>query len=113
MAEGLLVTAVGRTSVVCSAQEYLQFQPTNGQSCETYMQPYISAAGGYLLDPQATDTCNFCQIADTDVFLSSFAMSYNNRWVRLAPVVKRLWILPLTHLPAPARLWPDVGLHLL
>jgi ATP-binding cassette subfamily G (WHITE) protein 2 (PDR) len=83
----LLVTAVGRTSVVCSTQEFLQFQPTNGQTCQASMESYIGAAGGYLLDPQATDSCNFCQIADTDVFLSSFNMSYGNRWRDLGLMV--------------------------
>lgn len=64
LAEGFLVTGVANTNVVCAANELLTFDPPNGQSCEAYMQPYISAAGGYLQDPAATSSCSFCQISE-------------------------------------------------
>ena len=44
------------------------------------MADYISGAGGYLLDPQATQNCQYCQLQSTDVFLASFNMSYSHAW---------------------------------
>lgn len=82
LAEGMLTTAIGATSVVCAADEFLQFQPTNDQTCQQYLEPYMALAGGYLKDPTATDVCDFCSISSTNVFLSGVSYSYDNRWVR-------------------------------
>lgn len=80
LAEGLLTTGVANTAVVCAANEFVKFQPAGGATCETYMKPYISAAGGYLQNPQATSDCSFCPISSTNTFLAAFNMSYANRW---------------------------------
>ena len=78
--EGMLVTAVADTTVECSAIEFLNFEPTNGQSCEAYMAPYIASAGGYLRDTTATSNCEFCALRETNTFLESFGLNYGNRW---------------------------------
>lgn len=78
--EGMLGTAVANTNVVCADIEYVSFQPQNGATCGAYMQPYISVAGGYLQNPDATSNCSFCPIKDTNVFLSAFEIKYSNRW---------------------------------
>jgi ABC-type multidrug transport system permease subunit len=44
------------------------------------MKSYISFAGGYLSDPDATTGCQFCPVADTNVFLASVSASYSHRW---------------------------------
>ena len=67
-------------SVQCAAQEFLEFDPSAGSTCGAYMADYISGAGGYLLDPQATSNCQFCQLESTDVFLATFGMSYSHAW---------------------------------
>ncbi|GAA5895664.1 hypothetical protein JCM6882_000364 [Rhodosporidiobolus microsporus] len=79
LAEGLLSAAVGNTEVRCSSSEYLRFPPATG-TCGEYLSSYMSAAGGYLLDENATDECQFCSIQYTNVFLNSVSYSYNNRW---------------------------------
>ena len=77
--EGLLATGLAGTRVICSDIEFVNFQAPAGQTCGAYMQEYISAAGGYLLDPGASN-CQFCAIDTTDVFLSSLNIQYSNRW---------------------------------
>ncbi|GAA5843073.1 hypothetical protein JCM11251_002723 [Rhodosporidiobolus azoricus] len=79
LAEGLLSAAFGNTEVRCSSSEYLRFPPASG-TCQEYLQPYIDAAGGYVLNPTATDECQFCPIQYTNDFLSSVSYSYGNRW---------------------------------
>lgn len=80
LVEGMLGVAIADTRVVCTDVELLNFTPPDGQTCQAYMADYISAAGGYLQDPQATGECAFCSIEDTNVFLSSVGVSYGNAW---------------------------------
>ncbi len=44
------------------------------------MTPYISAAGGYLTNPNATSDCSFCSISSTNTFLAAFNIYYKTRW---------------------------------
>ena len=79
--EGLIGQAVGRSQVQCSPVEVVQIIPPSGQTCGQFMNPYISNAGGYLLNADATDSCNFCYISETDTFLySSFNIQYSHHW---------------------------------
>ncbi|KAH3664070.1 hypothetical protein OGAPHI_004784 [Ogataea philodendri] len=75
-----LSSAVGGVSVKCSTKEYVHFPPPSGQTCGDYMAPYISKAGGYLLDPSATDDCSFCSLDQTNTFLASMHMYFDQRW---------------------------------
>ncbi|KAK3057259.1 hypothetical protein LTS18_011569, partial [Coniosporium uncinatum] len=50
----MISDAVGNTVVTCADNEYLRFFPTGGQTCGQYIAAYQSAAGGYMLDPNAT-----------------------------------------------------------
>ncbi|KAK9419698.1 putative ABC transporter domain-containing protein [Seiridium unicorne] len=76
----MLSTAVANTEVVCASNEFVSFEPPTGSNCSAYMANYIQSAGGYLKDPGATDTCEFCTVADTNVFLASVGSSYDDRW---------------------------------
>lgn len=44
------------------------------------MGPYISYAGGYLLDENTTMDCSFCSVKDTNTFLKSLNSDYSLRW---------------------------------
>ncbi|KAJ7621201.1 ATP binding cassette transporter [Roridomyces roridus] len=78
--EGMLVTALANTNVVCADAELLRFNPPSGQTCGDYMSTFISQAGGYLIDSAATDNCSFCNVADTNVFLAGVSTSFSHRW---------------------------------
>jgi len=80
LVEGMLSTAVANQRVTCAANEYVTFQPPAGQTCQAYMAPYISTAGGYLEDPNATTDCNFCTYESTNVFLTGVSASYSHYW---------------------------------
>lgn len=79
MISGMLATAVANSKVVCAPSELLSFQPLNG-TCQQYMEPYIALAGGYLVQPNATDVCQYCTISDTNIFLQSVGSYYGDRW---------------------------------
>ncbi|KAF5330227.1 hypothetical protein D9611_010600 [Ephemerocybe angulata] len=79
--EGLLGQALGQQDINCSAVEFVKITPPSGKTCAEYMNPYISFAGGYLQNPDASADCNFCSTRTTDQFLeASFNIYYSHRW---------------------------------
>lgn len=38
-----------------------QIQPPNGQTCSQWLSPFVTNAGGYLDNPNATSDCDYCQ----------------------------------------------------
>ncbi|EFX06115.1 ABC transporter [Grosmannia clavigera kw1407] len=79
---GLLATGVGHHEVTCTARELLSFQPVGNQTCLEYMTPYMKLAGGKVINPNAVApaSCEFCTLANTDAFLASINVSYDQRW---------------------------------
>lgn len=87
----LLSTGVTNHEVVCADLELLRFQPAAGQTCGEYMAEYMELAGGAVYNPTATSDCRFCSLADTNAFLSSVDIFYEERrqnigllWVYIA-----------------------------
>ncbi|KZT26064.1 hypothetical protein NEOLEDRAFT_1063724 [Neolentinus lepideus HHB14362 ss-1] len=79
--EGLLGQSVGKTLISCSDVEYVTLTPPSGLTCGDYMQAFISYAGGYLADPNATSGCQFCSSRTTDQLLATyFNIEYAHRW---------------------------------
>ncbi|WQF84837.1 Putative AAA+ ATPase domain, CDR ABC transporter, ABC-2 type transporter, transmembrane [Colletotrichum destructivum] len=77
--EGFLTVGLANAPVTCSPTELLTFSAPSGSSCGDYMAEYIRNVGGYLIDGNASE-CQFCGMADTNAFLSSMNMSFENRW---------------------------------
>ena len=80
LVEGILTASVAGAPLTCATNEFLHFDPPSGQSCGDYMAKYIEAAGGYLLDTNATSRCEFCQVKDTDAFLAGVGLHFSNAW---------------------------------
>lgn len=57
--------------VVCAEKEYARFPPPSGQSCETFMAPYLSRNTGYLKDPSSTTECNYCLYSSGNDYLKN------------------------------------------
>ncbi|CCO28597.1 pleiotropic drug resistance ABC transporter [Rhizoctonia solani AG-1 IB] len=67
--EGLLVNGIGKMDLTCSPTEIQTIVPPSGQTCSSYMNQYISTAGGYLVNPDASSDCQFCPQSTTDTYL--------------------------------------------
>lgn len=79
--EGLLGQAIGRQTISCSSVELVPVNPPSGQTCGAYLDPFISFAGGYVTNPDATSACMYCEFRTTDEFLSSsFNIEWAHRW---------------------------------
>ncbi|KAJ7476163.1 pleiotropic drug resistance ABC transporter [Mycena latifolia] len=84
LTEGLLGQALGKHAITCSAVELVTVEPPAGQTCGDYLGPYISFAGGYLTNKDASAACQFCSTATTDQFLgASFNIYYAHHWRNL------------------------------
>lgn len=44
------------------------------------MASYISSSGGYLVDIGNTKQCEFCQLSNTNEYLSTVNIRYEDRW---------------------------------
>jgi len=76
--EGMLAVVVHGQPVVCTANEFAEFYPPQGQTCQQWAGPYVQQMGGYLQDPSNTTLCQYCIYANGDqyvtfrVFLANF-----------------------------------------
>jgi len=79
--EGLTAQAVGGQLVTCSTDEFVTIHPPKSKSCGDFMNSYISFAGGYLTNPNATTNCQFCEARTTDEYLlANFNIKYGLHW---------------------------------
>lgn len=78
--QGMLTTALANNEVVCSAVELVKLVPPTGMTCIQYMGTFIDDVGGYLSDPNATDSCGYCPMSETNTFLTSINAIYSERW---------------------------------
>ncbi|OQO05241.1 hypothetical protein B0A48_09008 [Cryoendolithus antarcticus] len=92
LVNGMLAVGVANQEVICADNEYVRFQPTPSTTCGQYMAPYISQAGGYLADPNATQDCSYCTFADTNVFLSAVASNYSERYRNLGIIFAFIFV---------------------
>lgn len=77
----LPLIAIGGYDITCADVEYVTVSPPSGQTCGQYLDPFISVAGGYIVDSNATDTCAYCSSRTTDQFLEgSFNIFYSEHW---------------------------------
>lgn len=79
LVSSFMSTTLGQASAYCAENEFQIFAPANG-TCLEYMQQYMSVAGGYLRDGQATDQCQYCRIDSTDQFLAGINANWDTRW---------------------------------
>lgn len=97
----VLSTGLANVQVHCASNEWTKFTPPNGQTCVDYMQDYTSRMGGYLLDPDAVDSCSYCKMKDTNVFLSTVSSHYNTRWRNFGII----WVYILFNIAAAMALY--------
>jgi ABC-type multidrug transport system permease subunit len=94
----MLSVGLANSEVVCADRELIRFNPRSGQDCVTYMQPYTSVMGGYLVNETARENCEYCSIKDTNVFLKSISSDYSQAWRNFG---KFLALYTLTVFPLP------------
>jgi ATP-binding cassette subfamily G (WHITE) protein 2 (PDR) len=77
---GMLSAGLANVDVQCSDLELVVVQPPSGVTCGNYLADYIAMAGGAVYNPNATSSCEFCSMVDSNVFLESVSSYYSDRW---------------------------------
>lgn len=77
---GMAATQVHNRRIVCSTAELAIFNPPSGMTCYQYLEKYVTAAGGQLLNGDATSSCEYCPLTVADQFLATSGISYSERW---------------------------------
>lgn len=77
-----MATTLANAPVHCAENEYQKFQAPEGLTCGEYLEPYLSEAGGYILDPLASglESCQYCQMNGTNTFLVGVNSNFSERW---------------------------------
>jgi ATP-binding cassette subfamily G (WHITE) protein 2 (PDR) len=87
--------------VFCSDREISVFDPPPGQTCGAYLNDYASAAGGTIQNPGATSACEYCSLSNSNQFLASVSISYDERWrnfgIIFAFILFNIFIAVLTY----------------
>lgn len=78
LVSGMLSTALSGTSVSCSSIETLVFDPPSNQTCFEYLNAYAVATKGYIENPEATSSCSYCTMSNTDTFLAQVYSSWSD-----------------------------------
>jgi ATP-binding cassette subfamily G (WHITE) protein 2 (SNQ2) len=74
-------SVIGGQPIICASTELVPIVPPDGLTCVNYMGPFMSYAGGYLTNPNATSGCLYCPFQTTDQYLySAFNIEYSHRW---------------------------------
>jgi len=64
----------------CNSDEFAVFQPPSGQTCKAWAQDFVDAFGGYLDNPNAVNSCRYCQYSIGDEFFTPLNIQFSNRW---------------------------------
>lgn len=78
LVSGVLPTGLGGTEIKCSDIELLTVMPPAGHNCSSYLDPYVHALHGKLINPEASTECKVCPISSTDQFLALLNMDYSD-----------------------------------
>ena len=72
--------------IQCKPDEFIQFNPPSGQTCQQWAGELVTGFGGYIDNMNATSACRYCQYKVGDEFFVPLNISYDNRW-------RDVWIL--------------------
>ncbi|KAK0130195.1 hypothetical protein ONS96_000718 [Cadophora gregata f. sp. sojae] len=77
---GISGTQLHNREVDCASNEVSVFDSPAGQTCGQYLQSYLTDARGYLLNPNDTESCQYCSIRTGDIFLAGSKITWDQRW---------------------------------
>ncbi|KIK62247.1 hypothetical protein GYMLUDRAFT_42191 [Collybiopsis luxurians FD-317 M1] len=66
--------------VNCKSDEFNVFNPPSGETCYQWANDFVNVFGGYLNNPNATSSCQYCQYQFGDEFYTPLNISFDNRW---------------------------------
>jgi ABC-type multidrug transport system permease subunit len=80
--EGLVVNVMDGVEVICGESDFIKVNAPSGQTCGEYMADFFNSGGlGYLGNPNATGSCDYCQYkTGADFYEQKIGWKFENRW---------------------------------
>jgi ATP-binding cassette subfamily G (WHITE) protein 2 (SNQ2) len=73
-------TVVHNVEAKCNGDDLTYFDPPSLQTCGEYAADFLSQHAGYLVDPQATESCAYCKFNTGDDYSKTLDYYYDDRW---------------------------------
>ncbi|KAJ5520314.1 CDR ABC transporter [Penicillium fimorum] len=109
---GMAAAQLHNRKVICSTSELAIFNPPPGQTCGQYLMKYAQAAGGQLLNPEATSDCSYCSLRVADQYLSTAGIEYGDRWrnfgIMWAFIIFNVFVATLMYYLIRVKRWSNV-----
>lgn len=97
---GIAATVLPVVKITCADSEIVRFQAPGGSTCGDYAGDWLQSTKGYLVNPDATSDCGYCQYTDgEDVSFTRKSL----RWHEKLFANKVTSIYPRSSLQAPRR----------
>ncbi|EME46118.1 ABC transporter-like protein [Dothistroma septosporum NZE10] len=77
---GVLAATLNGIPIECTDTETAHFDAPPGQTCASYAGAFAQSAGGYLLNPTASNDCQYCQYTSANQYLQTLNISPNDKW---------------------------------
>lgn len=77
---GALAATLHGQPVECTTQETARFNAPSGQTCASYAGAFAQSAGGYLVNPDATNDCMYCPFSNGDQYLATINIKHSEKW---------------------------------
>jgi ATP-binding cassette, subfamily G (WHITE), member 2, SNQ2 len=65
----MLSTELHGLVIRCKSDEFAVFNPPSGQTCQNWAGEFVTEFKGYIDNPNATESCRYCQYAVSHVVL--------------------------------------------
>ncbi|KAL4872051.1 hypothetical protein BDV12DRAFT_162939 [Aspergillus spectabilis] len=79
---GAISAVFPSVSISCSTTESTHFNPPPGSTCSDYASNFVSniAGVGYLVNPNASQDCQYCPYADGVEYMHTLNVKDNDKW---------------------------------
>ncbi|KAL5339680.1 ABC-2 type transporter-domain-containing protein [Aspergillus crustosus] len=79
---GAISATFPSVSISCSTTESTHFNPPPGSTCSDYASDFVSnlAGVGYLVNPNASEDCQYCPYADGAEYMATLNVKDNDKW---------------------------------
>ncbi|GAA5891653.1 hypothetical protein JCM6882_006157 [Rhodosporidiobolus microsporus] len=76
----LMSNHLGLLEVTCKANELTTFNIPDGTTCASYAASFLETASGYLVDGNATGSCQYCLMSSGKDYLAQLGYAWDHRW---------------------------------
>lgn len=78
--QALVTPLVHNKKVVCNPHEYNIMDPPSGKTCGEFLSTYMDNNTGYLVNPTATENCQYCPYTVQDQVVAKYNVKWDHRW---------------------------------